>query len=163
MNTNNTALHPLFLKNLRKTSLEHGLILLVRHSIRYPITEGAFGNEIGLTPEGIQLAQQLGRFIHHDIAFILSSPLDRCISTGLAMIEGNDTSLDIQTSKVLGDPGAFVEDEKAAGEYFLKHGILKIVNDLLAENAVPEMKSVKEGYGVLLDFNNNYVSLIILL
>ena len=105
-------------QNIAKLSPDAGVILLVRHSIRHPIPEGSIGNEVGLTPEGAELATKLGKSIKHTIESAYSSPIQRCIDTAQSIIAGNRVSAEIKTSKILGDPGIFVEDEQTAIESF---------------------------------------------
>ena len=40
---------------------DSGAVLVMRHSVRYPMVAGQFGTQIELTPSGIECANELGR------------------------------------------------------------------------------------------------------
>ena len=40
---------------------DSGAVLVMRHSVRYPMVAGQFGTQIELTPIGIERANELGR------------------------------------------------------------------------------------------------------
>ena len=69
-------------KALSSLLSDHGLILLVRHSVRPPLPEGEVGEDVRLNEVGINLAKQLGRKIQGKLLKVVSSPMLRCVETG---------------------------------------------------------------------------------
>jgi len=64
--------------------------LLMRHSARYPILDPAEPYLAGLTPEGIAMAEELGRQLgrKHRGGRLLSAPVARCMDTAQAVARG---------------------------------------------------------------------------
>ncbi len=86
--------------------LDQPVSVMLRHSTRYPILDIAKTLEVGLTPEGITLAEQLGvslakRLIPGRVA---SSPVERCINTAKAITRGADWQVNIATDVRLSHP-----------------------------------------------------------
>lgn len=119
--------------------------LLLRHSIRPPIPPGQYGNEIPLTPEGILLAEELGRQMNsRHIGKVFSSPVGRCIETGRAVLKGSgQNGANVHIDPILSR--AFVRDVTTAGPVFLEHNPIWIVNCLLQNIPVPGMRPIDQG------------------
>jgi broad specificity phosphatase PhoE len=77
--------------------------LLMRHSIRFPITDPARNYEVGLTPEGVELACEFGRQLAGKFSpgRITSSPVGRCIDTANAIARGAGWELKSQPHPLL--------------------------------------------------------------
>ncbi|MBU1219563.1 histidine phosphatase family protein [Myxococcota bacterium] len=97
--------------------LDDGLqvCILVRHSRRFPIKPGNWGNDVLLTDKGRDYASQLGAvFKEHHFKSFFSSPVSRCIDTCLNYAHGAGVAIkwdDIETKQFLGLPGAFIKEE----------------------------------------------------
>lgn len=126
------------------------IAILTRHSIREEAENGFASYDVPLTQEGVQLAEALGRAIEHPIHRVFSSPVQRCIDTAQAMIDGADVQIDIEQTKLLVEPGSYVQEiEKVAGLFF-KLGPLKFANKHL-RGEVRGVLSPKEGTKRILD------------
>jgi hypothetical protein len=66
------------------------MALVIRHSLRYPITGMENVYVAGLTPEGVGLAKDFGRKLieHRPLGRIFSSPVSRCVDSAVAIAEG---------------------------------------------------------------------------
>jgi len=84
--------------------------LLVRHSIRFPINVPEETLIAGLTPEGVQLAEEFGAWLaqRRRIYRVLTSPVGRCMDTGRAIIRGANYPNHVVVDRKLGFP--FVEN-----------------------------------------------------
>ncbi|MGI9346333.1 MAG: hypothetical protein ACR2PW_08725 [Gammaproteobacteria bacterium] len=108
------------LANLTKIPTDCPVILMLRHSVRPdPLPPGEAGNQISITEVGKQLACNLGMVMGERLAALHVSPLLRCIQTAEAIKTGAQAkALMIAKDKLLGDPGIYVTDAKAAGPYW---------------------------------------------
>ena len=88
-------------------------VLLIRHGPR-PGDENP-PLSTGLTDEGRQACVHLGTNIKfYRPSAILSSPFDRCVDTGICIVNGAGWELAVRPSCLLGDPGPFVIPEQIA-------------------------------------------------
>jgi len=78
------------LLGLQMIPRDRPVALLMRHSIRYPITDPALNYKVGLTPEGIELAVAFGGLLAGQFApgRLASSPVGRCVDTANAISRG---------------------------------------------------------------------------
>ena len=74
---------------------DSGAVLVMRHSVRYPMVAGQFGTQIELTPIGIERANDLGRTWGDRIQKVSSSSSFRCIKTGEQIILGAGLNLSL--------------------------------------------------------------------
>lgn len=97
---------------LRRYKSGEQLILITRHADRDRIPSKEWGMEVDLNGAGKQHARLLGQALK-DVSFkFLSSPVQRCLTTCVMVADGMKVSLpqaDIETSVLLGDPGAFAD------------------------------------------------------
>ena len=93
------------------------LSLLVRHSIRFPINVPEETLIAGLTPEGVQLAEEYGAWLaqRRCIYRVLASPVGRCVDPGKAVIQGANW------------PNPVVIDQKLGFPY-VENGWQKVIN-----------------------------------
>lgn len=107
--------------------------LLVRHSIRVPILVPEETLIAGLTPEGIQLAEEFGAWLVQlrRIYRVKASPVGRCIDTGRAVIQGANWPNPVVVDQKLGFP--FVENgwQKVTKKMFLVKEIPQEAFDVL--------------------------------
>ena len=141
-------------------SLTHGLslipegaatALIIRHSIRGEIPEGETGNDVPLTTEGRQLAELFGMTISSRLASIMSSPVGRCTETAEYILKGSGMDLEVPTSRLLGDPGAFIADGEAAWINFQTMGTRGVMLHLAGrDTALPGMHPPQVAAHILL-------------
>ena len=138
-------------EGLRSVPVGADVSLIVRHAEREAIPEGEFGQDVPLTPAGIESAEQLGAVLAGWRGeTVRCSPLPRCVQTAAALARRAGWSPKIVGNAILGEPGPFVTGDEA-GQYFLKHGILEIVRQQLHEDAPPPgMRPTAEGINLLL-------------
>jgi len=62
----------------------------MRHSARYPIVDPAETFVVGLTPEGVQMAEGLGKVLgsYYQGGRLISAPVGRCLDTAQAIARG---------------------------------------------------------------------------
>jgi hypothetical protein len=126
--------------------------LIVRHSIRGEIPAGQTGNDVPLTPDGRQLAETLGAALGSRLASISSSPIGRCMQTAEGILTGSGHRMEVSASRLLGDPGVFVEDGQAAWTNFQALGTEGVMMHLaLTDTALPGMRSPKAAAILLLE------------
>ncbi|MBE3143314.1 MAG: histidine phosphatase family protein [Planctomycetes bacterium] len=94
------------LSTLALTPPEQHVSLFMRHSIRYPIIDPAETLVVGLTPEGVELAEEFGNWLGEvrRPGRIMTSPVGRCIDTGVAIGRGAGWSGDVTIEDRLGFP-----------------------------------------------------------
>lgn len=78
------------LTDIERIPRDRPVALLMRHSNRYPIIDPAKNYEVGLTEEGVQLAEQFGKFLSSRFmpGRVMSSPVTRCVDTAAAIARG---------------------------------------------------------------------------
>lgn len=86
-------------------------VLIVRHAERPVIPPNEVGNELSITEEGVKATKGFGEILSTPLVSVKSSPVLRCLQTAeiLAKTLNFDANL-IEESKLLGDPGFFIED-----------------------------------------------------
>ena len=99
------------LGDLRQTPTDRPVTLMMRHSIRYPITDWATGDTVGLTPEGFEIAEQFGTVLGmlRQPGRLLSSPVGRCMDTAHSIVKGAGWMGTIDVHPMLHHP--FVEPD----------------------------------------------------
>jgi hypothetical protein len=107
------------LSALALTPPEKHVSIFMRHSIRYPIIDPAETMVVGLTPEGVELAEEFGSWLGEARrpGRIMTSPVERCIDTGVAIGRGASWPGDVTIDDRLGFP--FIQaswDRLLAGE-----------------------------------------------
>jgi broad specificity phosphatase PhoE len=80
--------------------------VLMRHSIRYPITTDEEIYTAGLTYQGFELAKAVGRWISntYDFGLFFSSPIGRCVDTGKMIAAGAKKERPIEEIYLMGHP-----------------------------------------------------------
>ena len=140
------------LANLPLVPRDCAVSLVIRHSHRPPIPPGTYGDEIGLTPEGVAIAEELGGHLAgFPVVQVQSSPVGRCVETVHALSRGAGWSVPVVSSRVLGAPGPFVVVGQEAGPLFLEHGPVAINQRLFGGEVVPGCRSALDGTRMLLD------------
>ena len=90
----------------KKIPTDRPVSVLMRHSIRYPITNDAEVYTAGLTPEGCDLAKQFGGWLDdtYELGAFSSSPIGRCVDTGIMLAKGAQLERIVKKSPLLGHP-----------------------------------------------------------
>jgi broad specificity phosphatase PhoE len=121
------------------------IILLTRHSIRELVDDQGFaGYKLPLTEQGRRLASAWGAhfcvWTERQFQACLSSPITRCVDTAMLMLEGSTLLDDFQPqqpaiikSKLLVEPGSFVQDGESLTPLFMQYGALAFINYFLGQ------------------------------
>lgn len=126
--------------------------LLIRHADRNIIPQGSLGDEIQLNTRGKQNAFNFGKkLINFPVNKFYTSPIMRCRQTAKHTIKGYKKEVRVETSTVLGDPGAYVYKPEAIGEYYLKKGFEAIYKEYITGKKVPGLRG-EEGSTILYNF-----------
>ncbi len=80
--------------------------LLMRHSVRFPIENPAETYLVGLTEEGVRLAEELGELLGKRFApgRLRASPVGRCRATGEAIARGAGWAAKVRSDRRLSHP-----------------------------------------------------------
>jgi hypothetical protein len=80
--------------------------LLMRHSVRFPIIHPADTYVVGLTEEGVRLAEELGELLGKDFlpGRLRSSPIGRCRATAEAIARGAGWTAKVRADRRLSHP-----------------------------------------------------------
>lgn len=123
----------------------HKISLLLRHSDRNEIPQGSFGTEVLLNKKGIQNAQNYGKILSEvKINKIYTSPVKRCVQTAEYITRGYGASIEIVETIALGTPGLHINDEKIAGEFYLKAGFDEMYKRFIKGESIPGMPNALE-------------------
>ena len=129
---------------------DSGAVLVMRHSVRYPMVAGQFGTQIELTPIGIERANDLGRTWGNRIQKVSSSSSYRCVKTGEQIILGAGLNATTLHNPPLGEPGAFINHSEKAIETMKDYGPMELVNALLQGDSLSGHVDVSEGTRIIL-------------
>lgn len=141
------------IENLSRVPQQAHSAILLRHAAREPFSLGSFGNEVNLTPAGVLAAQALGRRLRTRIpGRLMSSPLQRCVSTAEALARSAGWDILVELDDRLGAPGPFVVDANIAGGLFQQYPIVEIVQRQLTVPApLPGMRPTPIGVALVID------------
>lgn len=120
--------------------LDRPVALLLRHSVRDDLPPGDAGNAVPINEAGVKLAQLLGHALGARLRTLHASPLPRCIQTAEMLCAGAGVELPIVPDLLLGDPGVFVLDGRAAWGNWVALGHEGVMQHLVsAKSALPGM------------------------
>ncbi len=141
------------IKNLSRVPQQAHTAILLRHAAREQFSPGSFGNETNLTPAGVQAAEALGRKLRsRRPGRLMSSPLQRCISTVEALARSAGWDIPVELDDRLGAPGPFVVDADIAGPLFQQYPLVEIVQrQLMIPTPLPGMRSTSIGVALVID------------
>lgn len=134
----NTATDTIDLSHVR-TFLDQGhrVALFIRHSERPPISpdDKEFGQHLGLTPHGVELARAAGRhFAGVDDAAFSASPMDRCRLTAHHFAQGMGIAdPKVADADTLGVRGFYYEDPYAVQDLMRRQGYMAYMADYLRD------------------------------
>lgn len=117
--------------------LDRPVALLLRHAERPDFPPHTPGNDVSLTPAGRHAARTLGEALGARLIGLSTSPVRRCVETADAIREGAGFADAPRFDRMLGDPGAFVEDAELAWSTWLRWGHQAIVAALMAGSRIP--------------------------
>lgn len=85
-----TGIPETLINDLVKIPRDQPVALLMRHSARFPILDPALTFEIGLTEEGVRMAEALGGLLKGQFqpGRMMSAPVGRCLDTAAAIARG---------------------------------------------------------------------------
>ena len=135
------------------------MALLIRHADRDDIPEGSFGNEVLLNQTGQVNALKYGEKLkNQQITKIYTSPVPRCVQTAEFISKGYGKSIEIIETVALGAPGLHINNEKIAGEFYLKHGFDVMYESFKTGNVIPGMatlETLNQNMNNFIDENTN--------
>lgn len=127
-------------------------VIILRHAHRSPFLPKSLGNDVKLTVKGKREARMLGRsFAQIPLGKVYTSPLRRCIQTIEELLKGAQQAPPIIQSKMLGDPGLFIEDPQQVKTIFLENTIQEIAQTIVNGQTLPGMRSLAEGGKLFLE------------
>lgn len=125
---------------LEQVPTDAPVAMLMRHSARPPIPKGEVGMDLPITEEGRIIALQLGAKLGTRLRRVHTSPVLRCVQTASALCEGAAGTAAPVPDRMLGDPGAFVLDGRAAWHNWVRLGHEGVMTHLVsADSALPGM------------------------
>lgn len=128
---------PSVLRHLDDTPRDQPVVLLLRHSVRDYLPPGDAGYTLPITEVGRRLAAELGAMLRGRLRTLHASPLLRCVQTAEALRAGAEIDLSISPDRLLGDPGVFVLDDRAASSTWERLGHERVM-ECLVTDAPPE-------------------------
>lgn len=142
------------LKEIKGQSPKSKIALIIRHADRDQIPSGQFGNDILLNKQGEKNAFVFGKsFQEYKINKILTSPIQRCVQTAEFILRGyGKGDVEIIPSTCLGNPGLHIINDQVAGEYFLKYGFYKILEEFIEGNTSPGLRKRVEYQEMMTEF-----------
>jgi broad specificity phosphatase PhoE len=135
--------------------------ILIRHSERNHIPDGVHDIITPINAQGEIIATELGKTMRSfESIKIISSPVDRCVQTGNAIMKGFGTQSAISYSNLLGDPGPFVFDCEVAKDHFINMTCKTVVETQIAHKELAGIRPIEEGSEILkryivLEMQNN--------
>jgi broad specificity phosphatase PhoE len=107
-------------------------VLLLRHAERPELPEGTVGHDVSLTDAGRAASRALGETIGGRLAVLVSSPVARCVETAQGIGVGSGVRCHVESSALLGDPGAFVIQPEVAWAAWVELGHAEMMVRLMA-------------------------------
>lgn len=125
-------------EHLAELPSDRPVAMLIRHSVRDELPPGPEAYTLPITAEGARLARELGALLSDRLRSVHSSPLTRTMQTARRLAEGaGQHGVEIQEDRLLGDPGAFVVDDAAAGKIWRELGHETVMAHLVADDELP--------------------------
>lgn len=141
------------IEEIKKYSKDSKLAMMIRHGDREKIPSGEHGNEVLLNKKGEENSFALGQSLREfKINKILTSPIQRCVQTSEFIANGYGKEIKIIQTISLGAPGLHITDDALAGEYFLKHGIFKILDEFKKGEPSPGIRDSVQYNKAMTDF-----------
>lgn len=128
---------PSVLRHLDEVPTDVPVAMLIRHSVRDELPPGEAGYVLPITEVGATLARELGSRLGSRLRSLRSSPLVRTMQTARELARGAGRDLEVCEDRLLGDPGAFVLDGRAAGEAWRELGHEAVMDHLVRGAALP--------------------------
>ena len=140
-------------EGLKKHSAESKIAMIIRHGDREKIPAGEYGNDVLLNQKGQENSFKLGESLRpFQVNKILTSPIQRCIQTAEFLKKGYGREVEITQTQCLGAPGLHITDDVLAGEYFLKHGFFKILDEFIEGKSSPGLRDKLQYEKAMTDF-----------
>jgi broad specificity phosphatase PhoE len=108
---------PSTLRWLEEIPVERPVAMLIRHSVRDFLPPGEAGYGLPITEVGHRLAIDLGARLAGRLRAVHASPLLRTVQTATRLAEGALLDVEVVHDRMLGDPGAFVVDDRAGATW----------------------------------------------
>ena len=104
------------LRWLREAPSDRPVLVLLRHSVRPPLPGDERDYYVPIDEKGRELAEELGKSFGKRLKSVHASPLVRCVQTAELLAQGAGVDLQVEASKLLGDPTVYVLDPYVAWE-----------------------------------------------
>lgn len=124
---------PSTLRWLDEVPDDRPVAMLIRHSVRGHLPPGEAGYELPITETGHRLALQLGHRLGGRLRSVHASPLLRTLQTAARLAEGAGLDAEARPDRLLGDPGAFVVDDRA-GDVWKRLGHEEVMRHFVEED-----------------------------
>jgi broad specificity phosphatase PhoE len=129
------------------------MAILIRHSERNHIPDGVHDIETPINAQGEIIAAELGKKLQIFSSIkVISSPIDRCVQTGNAIMKGFQKQSEIGFSNLLGHPGPYVFDSETAREHFVKMTCETVVENQIAHKKLSGIRPIEEGSEILKNY-----------
>ncbi len=124
--------------HLAELPSDRPVAMLIRHSVRDHLPPGEAGYMLPITEVGDRLARELGGLLGPRLRSLHASPLLRTMQTAARLAEGAGLrGVTTREDRLLGDPGAFVLDNVAAGAAWRELGHEAVMAHLVADDGLP--------------------------
>lgn len=138
----------------------------IRHAERYPLQPGKKGDNVMLTPKGMQDAYDFGEELKNIPLRIYSSPVFRCMLTAEQIAKGHGGGVRIHRSSLLGNPGAYITNQHEAGAFFAQTEAVDNYKAYIQDVDLPGHRNCEKAFGMLEKFfdktlNNRELTLYI--
>lgn len=141
------------IEQLKNYSAESKLAVMIRHGDRDNFADGDLGNNVLLNKKGVENSLNLGVSLRgFAISRIFTSPIQRCVQTADCIAKGYGKEMEIIQTHCLGNPGLHISDDILAGEYFLKHGFFKILDEFINGIPSPGLRGKDEYQRLMTEF-----------
>ena len=132
----NHSIPDLLLETMNMVPHNQGVILMMRHSVRFSVEDVNDESMVTLTPDGIRLAEELGALLPWSLGKIVSSPVNRCLETGNALARGAKVTSQSTPDKMLGATLLY-SDNKLGNSTFNKLKTVAVVDGILSGKPLP--------------------------
>ena len=140
MNVVDWRIPPSVIRWMAEAPADEPVAVLLRHSVRDRLPDGAVGYALPITETGAALGRELGALIESRLRTLHTSPVPRCVQTaeviraGAAVRAGGTEDVPIVQDRLLGDPGVYVVDGGLAGSIWEERGNEAVMAHLASQD-----------------------------
>lgn len=133
-------------KIIPKIDINSPAAIFIRHAEKSDLIPGSFDHERGITSLGRLKTKKISQLLKQQqikVEKIITSPVLRCKLT--AEIISQEIDVQLTSSSVLGDPGAYIKNSRQAQAIFAEFSVEAVVKKLLANERLPGFYQVHQG------------------